>query len=994
MASQFFQGGSTKDDNILLDTKRKIFTIQGDAGGARVSFDLKRVDAKDKNVNEIGIFVVDDAQGRINNLLPGQKGYLQAALNPERQQAIFSGISNTNKLSKKIREKLTRQLNFADGTLLGFYLVRNDTTDNVRSRLPAKQTPHNVLLAVGKRANRVVKVTDSGDKQFVLSFKDTLKNGNRRATGIVIRAKIATESPELGTRLQGQSELIDLRNLTNAVQASFELSTESKFRNRVGFYVIDDVSGGIDRDGDGTIDLRPSDAGYAAAALRRSIVSVDSTGTDPIQLAGGKLLAPYLITNGTVKKFLKENPRNSIDKEPNKPIAYFAFRKANPDKIDHIRLLGDNTFGFEDLAGGGDKDFNDVVFSVELQQQVIPETALPGGVPIPTEPPSQDIFPTTPTTIPTTRIVPALTGLEAEFGIFQNGGGNPGNFQPTNPLLQVSNGRIIIDIVSLGDPNTLLPGLQALGLQNSAVFGSVISGSLPIGAISQVETLSGVVFVQPTIAPLSNAGFVDNQADVVLNSNSVRQPFPFGFGVDGTGITIGVISDSFNNLGRANLDFATGDLPTGKVGVLQDLPGGGSDEGRAMMQLIHDIAPGATLLFNTAFGGEAVFANAILNLANAGADIIVDDVSYPAEPMFQNGLIAQAVNQVVRGGVSYFTSAANNGRNAYESLGLNPGLLYGAVVHDFNSGPLFDPYQSITVPVGATITIVLQWDQPFRSLNPLGSGSQNDLNIYLTDRSGQFLPNSSQYIAGKENNLGRDPVEILQFSNDGSRGTEFNVVIQARSGFLPGYMKYVIFKGPNPAINEYNSQNPFTGSPSGTVYGHANSPFAEAVGASPFYDPLQLENFSSGGSTPLFFDDFGNPFFGDPGLPRTGVTFDSFGNRLVVTTGQPRIVAPNNTNTTFFGQDIPQDLDLFPNFSGTSAAAPHAAAVAALMMQANPNLIGNPATVYGILESTAIDMDDPATPFFDFGPDFASGFGLINAFSAVNAATSGFATFG
>lgn len=100
---------------------------------------------------------------------------------------------------------------------------------------------------------------------------------------------------------------------------------------------------------------------------------------------------------------------------------------------------------------------------------------------------------------------------------------------------------------------------------------------------------------------------------------------------------------------------------------------------------------------------------------------------------------------------------------------------------------------------------------------------------------------------------------------------------------------------------------------------------------------------------------------------------------------KPGIVGPDGVNTTFFGfEEIPEDPDNFPNFFGTSAAAPHAAAVAALMLELNPNL--SPFDIYDILQSTAIDMDDPSTPEFDVGFDFATGYGLIQADRALSLA--------
>ncbi len=101
------------------------------------------------------------------------------------------------------------------------------------------------------------------------------------------------------------------------------------------------------------------------------------------------------------------------------------------------------------------------------------------------------------------------------------------------------------------------------------------------------------------------------------------------------------------------------------------MPPGQADEGRAMAQIVHDMAPGADLAFATAFvGGDVGFANNIRALANAGADVIVDDIIYFSEPFFQDGIIANAVTDVTNDGVAYFSMAFNNnglGKNSYEA---------------------------------------------------------------------------------------------------------------------------------------------------------------------------------------------------------------------------------------------------------------------------------------------------------------------------------------
>ena len=109
-----------------------------------------------------------------------------------------------------------------------------------------------------------------------------------------------------------------------------------------------------------------------------------------------------------------------------------------------------------------------------------------------------------------------------------------------------------------------------------------------------------------------------------------------------------------------------------------------------MMQLIHDVAPGSSQAFHTAFGGEAVFANGIVRLrTEANSHVIVDDVSYFAEPFFQDGIIAQAVDAVVADGAAYYSSAGNAARDSYEDTFRIAGLLPGlGILHDFDEASL------------------------------------------------------------------------------------------------------------------------------------------------------------------------------------------------------------------------------------------------------------------------------------------------------------------
>jgi subtilisin family serine protease len=534
-------------------------------------------------------------------------------------------------------------------------------------------------------------------------------------------------------------------------------------------------------------------------------------------------------------------------------------------------------------------------------------------------------------------------------------------FTPSNPLLRVSAGRVVVDAVASGDVQALKRDLEALGMQGAVAFGRIVSGQLPIAAIEGAAALASLQFARPAYAT-TNVGLATSQGDRAMRSEVARATF----GVDGTGVTVGVLSDSFNCLGGAAADVASDDLSP--VTVIQELPNctGAPDEGRAMLQLVHDLAPGAGLAFATAFTGQAGFASNILALQTAGAGVIVDDVTYLNAPMFQDGIIAQAVDTVKRAGVPYFSSAGNSARRSYESSfrdgpsfadGAFPSAVgaphfFGGTAHDFDPGPGEDVFQRITIPAGSEFRISFQWDSPFASVCPVCPGSPNDLDIYV------FNDPPTTVLAGSiDINTGRDAVEFIGvFNPPGSAVTAFNIMITKFDGPNPQLIKYIRFGGGNVTINEFDTQ-------SSTLFGHANAVGAAAVGAASYRNtpefgvsPPLLEPFSSAGSTPIIFDTAGQRL----AIPQI---------RL-----KPEIVAPDGANTTFFIPGLDVEPDGFPNFFGTSAAAPHAAAVAALMLQAVPTTA--PERVYEILETTAIDMGPP-------GFDFDSGFGLIQADQAL-----------
>jgi Subtilase family len=474
---------------------------------------------------------------------------------------------------------------------------------------------------------------------------------------------------------------------------------------------------------------------------------------------------------------------------------------------------------------------------------------------------------------------------------------------------------------------------------------------------------------------------------------------------------VAAVSSNNGFLASAATDVSTGDLPS-TVNVLEEVEAGQggcmnygaptnlpfSDEGRAMLQIVHDVAPGAGLAFYTAENSEADFANGIGKLAasvasgGAGAKVIADDVGYYDEPFFQDGIVAQAIDAVEAQGVAYFSAAGNDGSLAYDNTAASFATLSSSAPNAGEYLLNFAPpgntvTTSLPVTIGALIpgefiAIVVEWDQPYVTGAPNSGGATSHIDLCIT--GGASGPDDIIDYAGNTatcsgpNNSGSDSYQVMIVGNpanaSGNTAAEtLNIVVGLADGTAaPGHIKVVVEDdGAGSTINAFQTN-------SATLQGHPGAAGAAAVGAAFFYNtpacgltPAMLESFSSEGGAPILFD--------------------ATGARLAtaVVRQKPDFVGPDGGNDTFLGFTLANDgiaggmlnttisgcqnNPSYPNFFGTSAATPHVASIAALMLQANPAV--TPTEIYQALRSSAL-------PMATLSPNFESGYGFVQADAA------------
>ena len=499
-----------------------------------------------------------------------------------------------------------------------------------------------------------------------------------------------------------------------------------------------------------------------------------------------------------------------------------------------------------------------------------------------------------------------------------------------------SQGEIGVEVRITGTPAAAAAAFAAAGIR-------VGTWSEPYPLVSvwvqpeQLDTLAAlpmVMYVGPMLMPIVRSGTVVTKGDTILGAAQARTEF----GLSGKGIRIGVISDGVEGL---DIGQAAGEVPPDCPENLTDLTpscvlvdadnAGFRNEGRAMLEIIHDLAPDAILGFSSGINGVTGFVDAINFLEeDFVADIIVDDIGYLTEPYFENGTIGTRAQKAVDAGVVFVSAAGNDAENHYQAP-LNipdncPPNVERGCLHRFAAN---DTSLSFSLPQAVRIQVILQWDNPFSNITTAARNALDNLDLYLVEGNSVLASSDTiQSIMGV-------PLEMLTYQNASGTTQQVDVVIDApalNSGTIPQIEMLFITSGWLEDVDYASAAD--------SIYGHPGMPGVIGVGAVASWSPTEIQPYSSQGPVTIRGES----------TPRS----------------KPDIVATDCVATS---------TPRFSTFCGTSAAAPHVAALVALLLEEEPDAL--PWRIRSLLKRRAVDLG-PA----GFDPVF--GAGRANVVNSIN----------
>ena len=485
----------------------------------------------------------------------------------------------------------------------------------------------------------------------------------------------------------------------------------------------------------------------------------------------------------------------------------------------------------------------------------------------------------------------------------------------------------------------------------------LVQALVPATGLRAIAALAGVRAVRLPDYAVLQTGSIESEGDAVLGASDLRGYLP---SIDGASIAVGVISDGVAGLAESQGSGDLGPVDTITCNTFGGDPEEHGAEGTAMLEIVHDIAPGARLVFGNFGFGTGLDFNAAVNCLAGSVDIIVDDVGfYGAGPYDGTSYIsantAAALNSSgpIR---AYYTAAGNQAGRHYQGPFVSSGFTISAggdtwstqrfeatnaphATVDAGLVPAPASFNRFRLAAGASATITLAW-------NDVWGGSGNDYDLFFGTAGSIFACSLN------DQNGSQDPVESCTVANDSPSTQDVDIYIaNYRAGAAPRMLDLFLLCTRCSAFpNGHHLDFDTPGSSVGNQADAGGSPApVMAIGAVRYSSPGEIEDFSSQGPTES---------------ART----------------KPDLVGPDGVCVTGHGGFSPTTgpcQDSGQRFFGTSAAAPHIAGIAALLLQCTPSLTR--LTLRDRLISASADLGD-------FGPDNLFGYGRPDVFAAALAA--------
>lgn len=343
-------GELIQDHQFMASSESPILTVAADTTNPLPAavFATSRMVQSGATSNQVGYIVLASDED-------WDPGRITVKSLRERLQILGGTLENSNTPSLGRNTSLSRELQFTTGDQLVFLELSDLTIWDLDDR----------STTLDQLSNRI------GTLQLSTSSAGGIATLNSQRSGLSIQLALQEEEASLAgfvARQQHQAAVLDFTGLGNAqVAGVLELAREASYNSQLSFYRVLNASGAVANPDDlitGT-PILPGQEGYTQAAMANRVDALTGLSTNNTQTTSREitLAEPFMLA-----------PYAEVDTGKTKHT-FFAFNEANADGVQHFQVLGDNVFGFEDLYGGGDRDFDDLIFSFK-------PTALIGSPPL------------------------------------------------------------------------------------------------------------------------------------------------------------------------------------------------------------------------------------------------------------------------------------------------------------------------------------------------------------------------------------------------------------------------------------------------------------------------------------------------------------------------------------------------------------------------------------------------------------------------------------